>query len=97
MHFPAFLLLVCTPNRLGGFAGKLVDTLQGEILGNISQLSCLNVFFRKLWQRLTDVSGTEGSLIVSEFDECERGLLVTLGQGIRYIERDIDVAHGRAI
>ena len=73
-----------------------MDTLQREILGHILQQACLNVFFRKLWQRLTDVSGTEGSLVVGEFDECKRGLLVTLCEGIR-IEGDVDVTNGRAI
>jgi hypothetical protein len=97
MHLPAFALLVRAPERLRGFAGQLVHILQRKILGDILQLSGLNVFFCKLWQRLTDVSGTEGSLIVREFDQREGGLLVTFGEGIRNIERDVDVANGRAI
>ena len=97
MHLPAFALLVRTPERLRGFAGQLVHILQRKILGDILQLSGLNVFFCKLWQRLTDVSGTEGSLIVSEFDQHEGGLPVTLGEAIRNIERDVYVTNGRAI
>ena len=97
MHLPAFALLVRTPERLRGFAGQLVHILQRKILSDILQLSGLNVFFCKLWQRLTDVSGTERSLIVSEFDQHEGGLLVTFGEAIRNIERDVYVTNGRAI
>ena len=97
MHFPAFALFVRTPKRLGGFAGQLVDILQREILGDIFQLPGLNVCLRKLGQRLTDVSGTEGSLVVGEVDERERGLLVALGKSLRDIERGVDVTNGRAI
>ena len=97
VHLPAFPLLVRTPKRLGSFAGQLVDILQRKILGDILQLSGLNVFFRKLWQRLTDVSGTEGSLVVGEFDQREWGLLIAFDEGIRYIECDVYVTNGRAI
>jgi hypothetical protein len=85
VHVPAFPLFVGTPKRLGGFASQLVNILQGEVPGDIAQLPRLNVFFRKLWQRLTDVSGTEGSLIVGEVDKRELGMLVALGEGVRYI------------
>lgn len=97
VHVPAFALLVGTPIRLGGFASKLVDRLQGKVAGDIAQLPRRNVFFLQLGQRLTDVSGTEGSLVVGEFDECERGLLVALREGIGDIDRGVDVTNRRAL
>src|SRR4030095_2986196 len=45
----------------------------------------------------TDVSATEGSLVVGEFDERERGMRVALGEGVHEIERGVDVANRRAI
>jgi hypothetical protein len=76
VHRLAFPLVVGTPKRLGGFAGKRVNRLQRKVARHIFELPRRNVRFLDLWQRLTDVSATEGSLVVSEFDERERGLFV---------------------
>ena len=97
MHRPAFPLFVGTPKRLGGFAGKLVNRLQREVARHILQLARLNVFFLELWQRLTDVSGTEGSLVVGACDEREGRLLVALGERVSDTEDGVDVTHGRAL
>ena len=69
VHRLAFPLVVGTPKCLGGFAGKRVDRLQREVARHILELPRRNVLFLELWQRLTDVSATEGSLVVGEFDE----------------------------
>ena len=97
MHRPAFPLFVGTPKRLGGFAGKRVDRLQREVARHIFELPRRNIFFLELWQRLTDVSATEGSLVVGEFDQRERGLFVAFGEGIRDAERNVDITNGRTI
>jgi len=97
VHRLAFPLVVGTPKRLGGFAGKRVDRLQREVARHIFELPRHNVFFLELWQRLTDVSATEGSLVVGEFDQRERGLFVAFGEGIRDVECGIDVTNRRAI
>jgi len=97
VHRLAFPLVVGTPKCLGGFAGKRVDRLQREVARHILELPRHNVLFLELWQRLTDVSATEGSLVVGEFDECECGLLVALGEGVRDAERSIDITNGRTI
>ncbi len=97
VHRLAFPLVVGTPKRLGGFAGKRVHGLQREVARHIFELPRRNVFFLELWQRLTDVSATEGSLVVGEFDERERGLFVAFGEGIRDVECGIDVTNRRAI
>ena len=97
VHRPAFALLIGTPKGLRGFAGKRVDRLQREVARHIFELPRRNVLFLELWQRLTDVSATEGSLVVGEFDECECGLLVALGEGVRDAERSIDITNGRTI
>ena len=97
VHCLAFSLVVGTPKRLRGFAGKGVDRLQREVARHIFELPRCNVFFFELWQRLTDVSATEGSLVVGEFDERERGLFVAFGEGVRDAERGIDVTDRRAV
>lgn len=97
VHRLAFALVVGTPKRLRGFAGKLVNRLQREVARHIFELPRRNVFFLDLWQRLTDVSATEGSLVVGEFDERERGLLVAFREGVRDAECGIDVTNRRAI
>ena len=97
VHLPAFPLIVGTPKRLGGFAGKFVNRLQREVARHIFELPRRNVFLLELWQRLTDVSGTEGSLVVGEFDERERGLFVAFREGVRDVEGGIDVTNRRAI
>src|SRR3989442_881250 len=74
VHLLAFPLIVGTPKRLGGFAGKFVNRLQREVARHIFELPRRNVILLELGQRLTDVSGTEGSLVVGEFDQRERGL-----------------------
>ena len=94
---PPFPLVVGTPKRLGGFASKLVDGLQREIASHIFELPRLNVYFLELWQRLTDVSATEGSLVVGEFDQRERGLFVAFREGVRDVEGGIDVTDRRAV
>src|SRR5438309_3915525 len=97
VHRPAFALLVGTPKGLRGFAGKWVDGLQWEVARHIFELPRCNVFLREFWQRLTDVSATEGSLVVGKFDQRERGLGVADGKGVRDTERGINVTHRRAI
>src|SRR5438874_7755792 len=97
VHRLAFSLVVGTPKRLGGFAGKRVDRLQREVARHIFELPRRNVRFLELWQRLTDVSATEGSLVVSEFDERERGLFVAFREGVRDVEGGIDVTDRRAV
>ena len=93
VHRPAFALLVGTPKCLRGFAGKWVDGLQREVVRHILELPGRNVFLRELRQRLTDVSATEGSLVVGKFDQRERGLGVADGKGVRDTERSVDVTH----
>jgi hypothetical protein len=97
VHRSTFGLLVGTPKGLRGFAGERVDGLQREIARHIFELPRRNVFFLKLWQRLTDVSATERSLVVGEFDQREGGLGGADGKGVRDTERGIDVADRRAL
>jgi hypothetical protein len=97
VHRLAFPLFIGTPERLGGFAGKLMNRLQGKVAGDIAELPRRNVCLLELWQRLTDVSGTEGSLVIGEFDERERGLFVAFGEGVRNAQGGIDVTNRRAI
>src|SRR5262245_6547520 len=97
MHVRAFALLVGTPIRLGGFASKLVDRVQWEVAGDVAELPRLNVFFLQFGQRLTDVSGTEGSLVIGELDEREHSLFVALREGLGDINCGVDITNGRAI
>ena len=68
VHLPSFSLFLRTPERLGSFAGLLVNRLERKVARDIFELSGRNVCLFNLWQRLTDVAGTEGSLVVGEFD-----------------------------
>ena len=74
-----------------------MDRIQWEVTRHIFQLPRLNVLFLKLWQRLTDVSGTEGSLVIGELDEREHSLFVALREGLGDINCGVDITNGRAI
>ena len=97
VHLAAFPLCAGTPKRLGGFAGQRVDRLQREGARHLCELARRNGGLLKLGQRLTDVSGTEGSLVVGAFDEREGRLLVALGERVSDTEDGVDVTHGRAL
>ena len=97
VHRLALALVVGTPKGLGGFAGKRVDGLQREVARYIVELPRGNIGLLKLRQRLTDVSATERSLVVNEFNERELGMLVAFGEGVRYIDHGVDIPNRRAL
>jgi hypothetical protein len=45
-----------------------MNGLEWKVTRDIFELSGCNVLLLDLWQRLTDVAGTEGSLVVGEVD-----------------------------
>jgi hypothetical protein len=70
-----------------------VDHFQREVARHIFELPRRNVFLLELWQRLTDVATTEGSLVISELDERECGLLAAFREGVRDAECSIDITN----
>jgi len=72
MHLPVFPLVARAVRGLGRLEGVSVDRFQGEVPGDILQLAGFDVLLLDLGQRLTDVPGAEGSLVIGEVDERDR-------------------------
>ncbi len=94
IHLPILALLMSTMGRLGGFESQRVNAFQRQIQGNITQLTGTDILFSDLWIRLTDVAGTEGSLVIGEFDEGQFGSIVTFDRDATEIE--LHVTHLRS-
>ena len=89
MHLPEFSLFACAVGCLGGLECLFVDRFQGKVAGDIFQLAGLDVLAVDLGQRLTDVAGAEGSLVIGEVDERQlRGFLAFEGS-ISNVENDV--------
>jgi len=89
MHLPEFCLFACAVGCLGGFECLFVDRFQRKVADDILQLSGLDILPLDLGQRLTDVAGAEGSLVIGEIDERQpRGFLAFEGS-ISNVQNDV--------
>src|SRR5713101_829196 len=83
MHLPKFSLFASAAGRLCRLESVLMNRFQGKVTDDILELPSANILLLDLWPRLTDVSPTEGSLEVSEFNQCQfGGLLPFKGRSI---------------
>ena len=90
MHLPEFPLLSCAVSRLGRLERIPVDRLQRKVADDILELSCLDVVALDLWQRLTDVSRAEWSLVIGKIDQRQLRAFLSFEGGIGDIQNDID-------
>src|SRR3972149_6919246 len=89
MHLPEFSLVACAVGRLGRFESIFVDRLQGKVTDDIFQLAGLDVLAVDLGQRLTDVAGAEGSLVIGEVDERQLRAFLTFEGSISNAKNDV--------
>ena len=81
MHLPETVLLTGAPSGLMRFESLWVDRLDGKVSENIPELAGPDVVPFKLWERVSDMTSTEGTLVVGEFDQRYRRVLVTQERG----------------
>jgi hypothetical protein len=78
MHFPEFALFGGAIRCLGRFECILMDGLQRIVQVNVLDLSSLDVLFRDLGERPTDVSSAKRSLVIGELHQGQLGSLIAL-------------------
>ena len=89
VHLPVLSLVSRTVGGLRRLEGILVDRLQGKVADDVFELAGLDIVLLDLWQRLTDVAGAEGSLVVGEVDEGELRRPLAFEGSIRDAEHDV--------
>jgi len=89
VHLPELVLVACAAGRLGRLECVFMDGFQGEIQDDIFHLAGLDVLVLDLGQRLTDVPGAEGSLVIREIDKRDLRQLLALERGALDIEHNI--------
>ena len=78
MHHPEFALLGGAVNCLSRFECVLVYGFQRVVEVNILDLSSLDILFRNLRKRRTDVSAAKRSLVISELDHGQFSISIAL-------------------
>ena len=78
VHLPVLSLLAGASSRLRGLEGVFVDRFQRVVPPDVLQFPGGDVFLVDLRGRLTDVPGTEGSLVVGEFDQRQLRISIAL-------------------
>ena len=78
MHFQEFALFGGAIHCLGCFESILMYGLQRKVQVNVLDLSSLDVLFRNLRERPTDVSSAKRSLVIGELHQGQFGILIAL-------------------
>jgi len=76
MHFPEFTLFGGTIHCLSRFECIRMYRFQRIIKENILELSGLDVLFRNLRERRTDVPAAKWSLVISELDQRQFSIFI---------------------
>jgi hypothetical protein len=92
VHLPELALLASALGRLGSLFRLGMNAVEGKVPIDIADLSSVDIGLYNLWQRLTDVSSTERSLVVRIVDDGHQSIWRT--QNVPVILIDLQFATG---
>src|SRR5262245_18351207 len=94
MHGPEGTLFLRATGGFGSLESLVLDSFLWKVKNDILEFAGIYIVVLDLLQRLTYGSTAEGALVIGEFDESERGVLLPFKGGLINVQRRVSMRLG---